>query len=336
MTASPPRRAPRDRLTGWLFAILLLVSPVLADTNTPAASVGATNAAPGVPEELLRSQLQLQEQLHNLQTRWERSQEDAESAAARNSELIAEKLRTIESSLNDQRAKELETIQSSNRTLLLVAGGFAAVGFVTMLVMAFLQWRALNRWSATVPGIHPGHLLGQASAVPGMGGIDARLLNPSPQVEQSNLRLAEALSRLEENLLRLNTAASARPNVPAREASAAAPNYPGDTGTNGAPPEVAGLLGKGQSLLSMDKPEEALACFEQVLQSEPKNGEALMKKGLALERLGKHDEALRCYDDALEANPALTVAYLHKGGLYNRMERFAEALECYEQALRRG
>ncbi len=174
MTASPSRRAPRDRLTGWLFAILLLVSPVLADTNTPAASVGATNAAPGVPEELLRSQLQLQEQLHNLQTRWERSQEDAEAAAARNSELIAEKLRTIESSLNDQRAKELETIQSSNRTLLLVAGGFAAVGFVTMLVMAFLQWRALNRWSATVPGIHPGHLLGQASAVPGMGGIDAR------------------------------------------------------------------------------------------------------------------------------------------------------------------
>lgn len=336
MTVLPSWHRLCRRRIGWLFAIALPALTAMAESNSPPTGLVSSNPAPTVPEEFLRSQLQLQEQLHNLQTRWERSQQDSEAAAARNSELIAEKLRTIESSLNAQRAKELETIQSSNRTLLLVAGGFAAVGFVTMLVMAFLQWRALNRWSAMTPGVHPGHLLGPASTMPALGGMDARLLNPSPQVEQSNLRLAEALSRLEENLLRLNSAASARPNVPAREASAAAPNYPGDTGANGAPPEVAGLLGKGQSLLSMDKPEEALACFEQVLQSEPKNGEALMKKGLALERLGKHDDALRCYDDALEANPALTVAYLHKGGLYNRMERFAEALECYEQALRRG
>jgi tetratricopeptide (TPR) repeat protein len=102
----------------------------------------------------------------------------------------------------------------------------------------------------------------------------------------------------------------------------------------GAMNRLAFLLGRGESLLSLGKPQEALASFDEALSLEANYGEALVKKGLALEQLGKNEEALECYDRAIAADGALTVAYLHKGGLYNRMERHGEALQCYERALR--
>jgi predicted negative regulator of RcsB-dependent stress response len=97
---------------------------------------------------------------------------------------------------------------------------------------------------------------------------------------------------------------------------------------------VSVMLGKGQTLLNLGQAENALACFEQVLESEPENADALVKKGTALERLRRWEEALQCYDRAIAANRGMTLAYLYKGGVYNQLERFSEALECYEQALR--
>ena len=97
---------------------------------------------------------------------------------------------------------------------------------------------------------------------------------------------------------------------------------------------IAVLLGKGQSLLNVEKAEEALSCFEQVLALDSRHPEALVKKGAALERMRKLNEAIECYDRAIEADSTMTIAYLYKGGLCNRMERFNEALQCYEQALR--
>lgn len=97
---------------------------------------------------------------------------------------------------------------------------------------------------------------------------------------------------------------------------------------------ITGLLGKGQSLLNVDKAEEALACFDEVLTLDARNAEALVKKGTALERLRKLEEAIECYNRAIAADNSMTIAYLHKGGLFNRLERFTEAMQCYEQALR--
>jgi tetratricopeptide (TPR) repeat protein len=94
------------------------------------------------------------------------------------------------------------------------------------------------------------------------------------------------------------------------------------------------LLGKGQSLLDADQPEQALACYDEILELDANHPEALVKKGAALEQLKQDEAALRCYDRAIEADRGLTIAYLYKGGVYNRLERYNEALECYEQALR--
>ncbi len=190
-------------------------------------------------------------------------------------------------------------------------------------------------------------------------------------VEQSNIRLLGAIDLLEKRILQLEH--TTRPALnQAPSASNGSEAASGPTGTTveqsasaisdagvltkgdglqpkgGIPPapapvEVGGsgngdragaLLAKGQSLLNLDKAEEALVCFDEVLALEPTSADALVKKGTALERLRKPAEALECYDRAIAAGSSLTIAYLYKGGLFNRMERFTEALECYEQALR--
>jgi tetratricopeptide (TPR) repeat protein len=108
--------------------------------------------------------------------------------------------------------------------------------------------------------------------------------------------------------------------------SAESPAEPGD--------RVSSILGKGQSLLSLEKPEEAVKCFDEALAIDPGNADAWVKKGTALERLKRLEEAIGCYDRAIATNPVMTLAYLYKGGICNQLERFTEALECYEQALR--
>jgi tetratricopeptide (TPR) repeat protein len=97
---------------------------------------------------------------------------------------------------------------------------------------------------------------------------------------------------------------------------------------------VSVILGKGQTLLNLGQAENALVCFDEVLELEPEHAEALVKKGTALERLRRWDEALQCYDHAIASDSGMTLAYLYKGGVFNQLERFSEALECYEQALR--
>jgi tetratricopeptide (TPR) repeat protein len=94
------------------------------------------------------------------------------------------------------------------------------------------------------------------------------------------------------------------------------------------------LLGKGETLLGLQKPENALACFEEAIALDRNRPEAHVKKATALERLGRIEEALLSYDTAIDLDDTITAAYLGKGSAYNSLERYGEALDCYERALR--
>jgi tetratricopeptide (TPR) repeat protein len=96
------------------------------------------------------------------------------------------------------------------------------------------------------------------------------------------------------------------------------------------------LFNKSQTLMKLDKAEEALDCLDEILVLDPGNAEALVKKGAALERLQRTQGAIECYDRAIAQDSTLIMAYLYKAGLLNRMERHSEALACYEQALKPG
>jgi tetratricopeptide (TPR) repeat protein len=331
-------------LTARLFAagaLLLAVAfgpatRVCADTNTPAVPP-LEKRADDTNTDTLRSYLQLQEQLHATQLLLERNREEALDSASKNSALLTQRLESIENSLAAQRARELEAMQASNRVMLIVAGSFAGIGFVAMLLMVFFQWRAVNRLaeiSTSLPAMH---------ALPALGSGESTIAQIG-HAEQANQRLLGALDRLEKRIRDLENstrpALKSLPGSPAEPAGAPGQidgSQTGPTPPNGSTTTDQGrltlLLGKGQSLLNADQPAEALVCFDEALEIDARNTEALVKKGSALERLRRWDEAMVCYDRALAIDGSLTIAYLYKGGLFNRMERFTEALECYEKAL---
>ena len=186
-------------------------------------------------------------------------------------------------------------------------------------------------WSASHAGEHPGR------ALPALGPGDSHFEVPSP-LKQNNSALLESIQRLEKRIFELEH--PAHPVATATEDSATegkpanTPNGSTDSAAATGAAKISVLLNKGQSLLNMDKAEEAVECFESVLEVDPNNPEALVKKGTALEKLRKLNEAIECYDRAIAADGTMTIAYLYKGGVFNRMEKFSEALECYEQALR--
>jgi tetratricopeptide (TPR) repeat protein len=282
-------------------------------------------------QETLRSYLQLQEQLHATQLTIERNRKEADAAATENAKALTARLQGIEQALASQRAQELEAMQSSNKAMLIVAGLFAALGFLAMLFMAYFQWRTINRLAEISTALPLAHGFGSGPPVGALGAGDAHLVTVGPP-EQSNQRLLGALEQLEKRIHQLEHTAHPLPNEDASPGQDAGTPPSPSNGDEAA--RITVLLGKGQSLLNLDQADQALACFDQVLALDANHPEALVKKGAALERLRKLDEAIACYDQAIASDNSLTVAYLYKGGLFNRMERFGEALECYEQALR--
>lgn len=330
------------RCSWWICAAVVFCTLLLQPTpaaNSPAAV--DTNAS---SNDSLRAYLQLQEQLHATQLALERNRQETEALAARNAEEVATRFKAIESTLTTQRLVELDTMkgametlqrsmESNNRLLMTVAGAIASVGFLILLLTAYLQWRSVNRlaeFTALVPAARPG-LLPPSPA-------EAQLLGANVTA-QSGRRLSSALTQLEERIFELEHTAhgttEAQVVVTTENSGAAAPpnGKPGGNGQLEQPDQSAVLLAKGQSLLNLDKPAEALACFDEILRADSTHTEALVKKGMALEQLRELDEALECYDRAIAANHDLTIAYLQKGGLFNRMERYEEALQCYEEAL---
>lgn len=315
------------RMVGLLLLAALITFPLAGQ----AAEVGAETSTNS--NDALRSYLQLQEQLHATQLALERNRQESEALAAKNAEAVAAKFKTIEEAMKTQRLTELDemqkTLQSNNRLMLIVGGSIAGVGFFVLLVTGYLQWRSVNRLAEVSAQVQTSRIALPAAT----GSPAAAQLLGEGETGQANGRLFGALTQLEKRILELEHTAHLASDAKALTTG---------TGTNGSAqhdlstPQAAHdsvLLAKGQSLLDMDKADEALGCFEEILKAEPNHGEALVKKGLALEALQRPDEALACYDQAIAANADLTIAYLQKGGLFNRLERYEEALQCYELAL---
>jgi tetratricopeptide (TPR) repeat protein len=315
---------------GILLALFGSPNAIAEGTNSPVQS-GETNSLE------LQTYLQLQEQLHATRLAIESVGIEAKQAAAQNAEQLAARLHALEQAVAAQRAKELEAMQSSNRNMLYVAGAFASIGCVAMLLMGYFQWRTVNRLAELSAGFPAGAIaLGGLRPIAALGPGGTHEVTAAP-ITNPNPELLETIHRLEKRVHELEHSS---PPPLANGDPAGDPHHSNGHDSNGSSAPVPAeknvhlLLGKGQSLLNIDKAEEAMACFDEVLALEPNNADALVKKGTALERLRKLNEAIECYDHAIAADSSMTIAYLYKGGLFNRMERFTEALECYEMALR--
>jgi len=276
---------------------------------------------------MLRSYLQLQEQLHATLLAIEQARLENSSATRTNSEALAGRLELIEKSLAQAREQQAEATRNSNRTMLTLAGIFVGVGFLTLLCMAFFQLRGMNRLAEIATGLPGANGYGQFAA---LGGGDGRLLGPAGEPVQPS-RLQGVIERLEQRIQELEGASHAPATIVRADESTVMAN--GSSG-NGMPDHMAVLLGKGQMLLNLGQSDGALQCFDEALAVSPDHAEAHVKRGMALERLKRFDEAVACYDRAIGLNRQLTQAYLCKGSAFSQQERYSEALECYEQALK--
>jgi len=335
------------------MACLLFFGLVLASSGAekniltePVPRADETNEA----QQTLRSYLQLQEQLHSTLLTIERTRKEADAAAKANADAIAQRLEAIEQTLGSQQRNEASLLQNSNRVTLLAAEIFAGLGLLAMIFTAWFLLRAMNRLAAVAAAFPPAQSLGSGSTA-SFASADLHRINVHP-VEEPSGQLLGVIERLEKRVHELehtshlslptnqdiqhnganhSPAATTGPDAEAspRPASVEKPVSNPDPADR-----IAVILGKGQSLLSLDKAEEAIACFDEALALDSHHAEALVKKGTALERLKRLDEAIACYDRAIAANRSMTLAYLYKGGVCNQLERFTEALECYELALR--
>ena len=284
-------------------------------------------------------------------------------SAGRGSDNFDTRLGAIERALATQQKNELDALQSSNRTVLVIAGVFAGIGFVGVLFAALILARAMNRLAEIATAFPGGPMPGAGRSLLALGAGDLYPVVVG-QPEQPGSRFIGAIERLEKRIGDLehtaqvpanggeaNHAASpskppAQKTVPAvaeepSELSLSALRNKKSNGQPGVAPvvnaepssQVAMLIGKGQALLNLGQAEDALGCFEKAVALDQANADALVKRGMALEKLQKLEEAIDSYDRAIAANGSMTLAYLFKGAACNRLQRFREALECYEKAL---
>jgi tetratricopeptide (TPR) repeat protein len=348
------RRKKLPLYAGLLVFVTLLAAarPSSADdtniaTNTPAAvtdgSAQAAEAAVISNQSTLRSTLEIQEEIHNLQAADEKARHQAAADAAQNVESLNQRLDQIETALASQRVDGLNEIQHSNDMVLIAAGAFACFGFLVLMLSALLQWQMVNRvkaLAAALPGAN-GMPAGEAHGVLGAG--EAALLGGG--VARPTAEFLGAIERLEKRIHDMEGTVHTPHALPEGAAHAANGQLVlsgmSENGSAAVSAEAADraktislLLGRGQSQLRLDQAEAALASFDEALAIDPAHTDALLKRGAALERLQRWNEAIECYDRAIAADSTMTMAYLHKGGVFNRMERYNEALECYEQALK--
>jgi len=316
--------------------ILLVCVGVLGGARAFTAETKSVSPPPSSEastQAVVNGYLQIQEQLHATLLAIDNSQREAEAEAATNTALLSARIQTLEQTIADQRASEVEAARKTQQLALFMAGTFGLIGLGIMLLMVYFQWRVFTQLIKISTWQPAGVALGNHRTMPLVEAANELAAPARAAVESSNTRLLGAVERLEKRISEMEQVA--RAPLPEPEPAALASAYP-----NGAPSDatdrkecVANLITEGQSLLSANEPQKALECFDVALQLEPKHAEALVKKAGALERLGRLDDAIACYDHAIEADGSMTIAYLHKGGLFNRMARYDEALRCYEQAL---
>ena len=93
------------------------------------------------------------------------------------------------------------------------------------------------------------------------------------------------------------------------------------------------LLGKANTLVVLQKPEEALSTLEKAAEIRPKDYQVWYTQGTILEQvLKRHQEALNALNKATELNPQFTLAWLNQGLALIALERYEEALIALDKA----
>jgi predicted TPR repeat methyltransferase len=94
-----------------------------------------------------------------------------------------------------------------------------------------------------------------------------------------------------------------------------------------------GLCIRGVALLRLKRHQEALDCFNRVLNAKPDFVEALSNRATAYLELSRLDEALAGFDAVLAIDSKHAVSWNNRGNALTAMKRHDEALKSYDNAL---
>src|SRR6266545_3913344 len=199
---------PTSCLTGIFALIFLLFS---SWTNLSSAAEDLPKAAKPGNATGAEAQVATNEpgEIHLDQEAIDRLRREIEQSAARNAEAITSSLSLIEPTLARMHDRQMEAVQSSNRTILIVAGIFAAVGFLGLIFITLILVRAIGRFSEMAVLAGPrGHLLGPVQTAGALGAGDMMPNRPGA-AEQASQRFQGAIEQLQKRILELEHSAQA-------------------------------------------------------------------------------------------------------------------------------
>ena len=300
-----------------------------ADTNAvpdAASSLALTNTVR--TEVSAEDYFEVRNQLEAMQRASDDARDQTEAVTRQNAAL-ADRMATLEKMLVAQKEREFELIRGANRFGLTILAASMGAALLAILVSIWFQSRCVNRMleiATRFPALHGPE---PALLENGTGSASARLLGAMKLLEERVNKMEKLGASVVENFSVSST--SPVSGVSGAESGQGASLVGGSPGNSDSL-----LIAKGQALLDMDRPQEALSCFEETLAHDPGCAEAHLKKGVALERSKRLDQSLASYEEALHLNPSLTVAYLYKGRVLQELERYEEALACYDRALTRS
>lgn len=90
----------------------------------------------------------------------------------------------------------------------------------------------------------------------------------------------------------------------------------------------------GIKFLSIDKFDNAISCFDEVLNADDLNLAALNNKALALNGLGKFEDALSIFDEILYFNPQFIFSLIGKGESLFKLGYYDAAILYFDRALK--
>ena len=84
------------------------------------------------------------------------------------------------------------------------------------------------------------------------------------------------------------------------------------------------LIKKAYKLFNQGKYQEALKCYDEILETDSTYTDAWFGKGVVLGEYGRHHEALEAYDKALELDPEYIDVWYNKALLLGEFGKYSE------------
>jgi len=97
--------------------------------------------------------------------------------------------------------------------------------------------------------------------------------------------------------------------------------------------EFVNLLNQAYDLNENGEYEEALLCYEKILDKDPENIRALIDKGVTFQNLENFKKSIIFYDQALKINPNNLDALINKGAALHSQGKFHDAIVLYDKVL---